>query len=90
MSFFPSPTIEDYLWMIFTLQRDGEEVIGARLAELLEVSAPTITATLKRMVRDGWVKIDGKKKIILVARFFLIFPPTLFALSAFTVVNSLK
>lgn len=61
----PSPTIEDYLWMIFTLQRDGEEVIGARLAELLEVSAPTITATLKRMVRDGWVKIDGKKKITL-------------------------
>jgi DtxR family Mn-dependent transcriptional regulator len=61
----PSPTIEDYLWMIFTLQRDGEEVIGARLAELLSVSPPTVTVTLKRMMRDGWVSLDEKKRILL-------------------------
>ena len=59
----PTPTIEDYLWLIFTLQRDGEEVIGARLSELLEVSAPTVTVTLKRMVRDGWVEIEDNKHI---------------------------
>lgn len=59
----PSPTIEDYLWLIFTLERDGEEVIGARLAELLEVSPPTVTVTLKRMVRDGWVEMDPNKHI---------------------------
>jgi DtxR family Mn-dependent transcriptional regulator len=61
----PSPTIEDYLWMIFTLQRDGEEVIGARLAELLGVSAPTVTVTLRRMMRDGWISLDAKKHISL-------------------------
>jgi DtxR family Mn-dependent transcriptional regulator len=61
----PTPTVEDYLWLIFTLQRDGEEVIGARLAELLEVSAPTVTVTLKRMVRDGWVVLDQHKRIVL-------------------------
>ena len=61
----PTATIEDYLWLIFTLQRDHEEVIGARLAELLEVSPPTVTVTLKRMSRDSWVRLDDKKRIML-------------------------
>jgi len=59
----PSPTIEDYLGVIYTLERDGEAVIGARLSELLEVSAPTVTITLRRMLRDGWIKMDTSKKI---------------------------
>lgn len=61
----PTPTVEDYLWLIFTLQRDGEDVIGARLADLLDVSAPTVTVTLKRMIRDGWVIMDQHKHILL-------------------------
>lgn len=59
----PTPTIEDYLGVIYTLERDGETVIGARLAEWLEVSPPTVTATVKRMIRDGWVVMDHSKQI---------------------------
>ena len=59
----PTPTIEDYLGIIYTLERDGEVVIGARLSELLEVSPPTVTVTLRRMVRDGWIDYDKSKKI---------------------------
>jgi len=59
----PSATVEDYLGVIYTIARDGERVIGARLAESLEVSAPTVTATLKRMERDGWIRIDENKEI---------------------------
>lgn len=59
----PTQTIEDYLGIIYTLERDGETVIGARLAELLEVSPPTVTITLRRMVRDGWIEIDDSKKV---------------------------
>ena len=59
----PTPTIEDYLGIIYTLHRDGEEVYGARLAELLNVSAPTVTVTLQRMVRDEWIVLDEGKKI---------------------------
>ena len=61
----PTSTIEDYLTAIFVLERDGEPVIGARLAEILEVSAPTVTATLKRMSRDGWISTNNKKEISL-------------------------
>jgi DtxR family Mn-dependent transcriptional regulator len=59
----PTPTVEDYLGVIYTLERDGEVVIGARLAEWLEVSPPTVTATVKRMIRDGWVTMDDAKEI---------------------------
>lgn len=59
----PSPTIEDYLGVIYTLDRNGERVISARLAQSLDVSAPTVTATLKRMQRDGWVVVNGQKEI---------------------------
>jgi DtxR family Mn-dependent transcriptional regulator len=59
----PTPTIEDYLGIIYTLQRDREEVYGARLAEILNVSPPTVTVTLQRMVRDNWITLDKGKKV---------------------------
>lgn len=59
----PTPTIEDYLGIIYTLLRDGEEVYGARLAEILNVSPPTVTVTLQRMVRDNWITLDKAKKV---------------------------
>lgn len=63
----PTPTVEDYLGVIYTLERDQEPVISARLAEWMGVSAPTVTATVRRMVRDGWVVLDEGKEIHLTA-----------------------
>jgi len=59
----PTATVEDYLAAIYILERDKEAVIGARLAELLQVSAPTVTLTLKRMSHSGWIISDEKKEI---------------------------
>lgn len=59
----PSPTIEDYLGIIYTLFRDGEKIYGARLADLLNVSAPTVTLTLRRMARDGWITVNAAKRV---------------------------
>ncbi|MCE1252495.1 MAG: metal-dependent transcriptional regulator [Anaerolineae bacterium] len=56
----PSPTIEDYLAALYVMQRDGENIVAARVAESLEVSAPTVTITLKRMERDGWLSAESK------------------------------
>jgi DtxR family Mn-dependent transcriptional regulator len=50
-----STTVEDYLSLIYVMERDNIPVVGSHLAELLGVSAPTVTNTLKRMVRDGLV-----------------------------------
>jgi DtxR family Mn-dependent transcriptional regulator len=54
----PSLTIENYLSLMFILERDGEPLVGAHLAELLGVTPPTVTNTLKRMARNGLVVLD--------------------------------
>src|SRR5512138_1982471 len=59
----PTPTIEDYLAIMYVMERDHEEIIAARLAESLGVAPPTVTVTLKRMERDGWIEIKGRKSI---------------------------
>jgi len=61
-------TVEDYLLMVYMLADEGQTVIGARLAEALHVSRPTVTATLKRMVRDGLIRLDKRKTVHLTAK----------------------
>ena len=61
----PTTTIEDYLAIIYVMERDGEEVVAARLAESLEVAPSTVTVTLKRMERDGWISVAPGKGISL-------------------------
>jgi DtxR family Mn-dependent transcriptional regulator len=61
----PTPTIEDYLAIIYVMERDGEEVIAARLAETLDVAPATVSVTLKRMERDGWISSDPDKGLYL-------------------------
>ena len=53
-----STTIENYLSLMYVLERDKEPVVGVRLAQLLKVTPPTVTNTLKRMVRDGLITMD--------------------------------
>ncbi len=53
----------DFLGFLYIQERGHEPAIAARLADSLEVSAPTVTNTLKRMARDGWVEIDAQKTI---------------------------
>jgi len=57
----PSSTIQDYLLLIYVMERDKEPVVGSRLAELIGVTPPTVTNTLKRMTRDGLITMtkDG-------------------------------
>jgi DtxR family transcriptional regulator, iron-dependent repressor len=59
----PTPTIEDYLAVIYVMERDEETVIAARLAESLEVAPSTVTVTLKRMERDGWITNNADRSI---------------------------
>lgn len=59
----PSTTIEDYLQAIYSLEGEGETVISARLARRMRVTPPTAWATVRRMVRNGLVELDGKKVI---------------------------
>ena len=59
----PTATVEDYLQLIYTMEREGAPVIAARIKERKAVSAPTTWATLKRMERDGLVNLANDHHI---------------------------
>src|SRR3974390_1544363 len=50
---------ENYLKAILEAEAEGHQVIPALLAHWLEVSAPAVTMALKRLKRDGFVKVDA-------------------------------
>lgn len=58
-----TPTTEEYLEIIYMMNAEGRIVKGARLAEIIGVSRPTVTATLRRMTRDGLIQLNAKKEV---------------------------
>ncbi len=60
--------IAHYLEAIYYIRAEGEVVRSARLADWLSVSRPTVTVALRRMVRDGMVRLNAHKEIELTAR----------------------
>ena len=61
----PSEVISRYLEAIYYMRAEGETVTNARLADWLGVSRPTVTAGLRRMVRDGLLRDDAGKEVVL-------------------------
>jgi len=59
----PSEVISRYLEAIYYMRAEGETVTNARLADWLGVSRPTVTAGLRRMVRDGLLRDDSGKEV---------------------------
>ena len=53
---------------MYYIRAEGEVVRSARLADWLSVSRPTVTAALRRMARDGLVRVTSRKDIELTAR----------------------
>jgi len=53
---------EDYLKAIWEIVQEEQVPISARLAEDLGVTPPAVTAALKRMARDGYLRVrrDGR------------------------------
>src|SRR5579871_5416916 len=61
---------ENYLKAILEAEAEGRQVIPAMLAHWLEVSAPAVTMALKRLKRDGFVKVgdDGIVRLTAAGR----------------------
>ena len=58
---------EDYLKSILEAETEGETVISARLAQLLKVSPPAVTMALRRLKKDGLVRVEAGGEIRLTA-----------------------
>src|ERR1700752_12735 len=58
---------EDYLKSILEAETEGETVISARLAHILKVSPPAVTMALRRLKKDGLVRVGAKGEVSLTA-----------------------
>lgn len=58
---------EDYLKAILEAESEGQEVISATLAHWLSVSAPAVTMALRRLKKDGLVRVQGDGRVQLTA-----------------------
>jgi DtxR family Mn-dependent transcriptional regulator len=59
---------EDYLKAIWEMLEEDQTPISARLAEELDVTPPAVTAALKRMTRDGHVRVERSGSIDLTQK----------------------
>jgi DtxR family transcriptional regulator, Mn-dependent transcriptional regulator len=59
---------EDYLKAIWEMLDEQQIPISARLAEALDVTPPAVTAAVKRMARDGHLKVQRGGAIQLTAK----------------------
>ena len=63
-----SPAVEDYLETIYELEESGVPVMRARLVERLGVSAPTVSETVARLEREGFLALDDQRVVRLTER----------------------
>ncbi len=54
------PPVEEYLETIHSLQEEGTPVIGARIAERMGRSAPSVSEMLDRLADEGYVRRQGR------------------------------
>jgi DtxR family Mn-dependent transcriptional regulator len=58
---------EDYLKSILEAETEGEAVISARLAHMLKVSPPAVTMALRRLKKDGLVRVESSGEVRLTS-----------------------
>src|SRR5262250_3099502 len=54
---------EDYLKAILEAESEGETVISATLAHWLKVSPPAVSMALRRLKKDGLVRVHGDGQV---------------------------
>src|SRR5581483_8804662 len=60
-------TTEMYLRTVFELEEEGITALRARIAERLAQSGPTVSQTVARMERDGLLRIEDDRHLVLTA-----------------------
>src|SRR3954471_24609072 len=59
------PAVEEYLETIYELEEAGIVPMRARIVERLGVSAPSVSETVKRLEREGYLTLDAQKAMVL-------------------------
>jgi DtxR family Mn-dependent transcriptional regulator len=63
-----TPATEDYIKAVYVLAEEEHPVIAARVAEEMGVSPSTMFSALRRLEREGYVRVERRKDIRLTAK----------------------
>ena len=58
-------TVKHYLETIFYIQFEEDRVRPGRIAEWLGLRPPTVSVTLHRLERDGWIQVESDRTVSL-------------------------
>ena len=58
-------TVKHYVETIFYIQHEEDRVRPGRIAEWLGVRPPTVSVTLQRLERDGWISVGADRTVSL-------------------------
>ncbi len=61
-------TVRHYVETVYYIRFEEGRVRPGRLAEWLGVSRPTVTVTLQRLARDGWVALEPDRSVSLTSK----------------------
>ncbi len=59
------PAVEEYLETIYELEEAGIVPMRARIVERLGVSAPSVSETVKRLEREGYLTLGPRREMVL-------------------------
>ncbi|HEU0129526.1 MAG TPA: metal-dependent transcriptional regulator [Mycobacteriales bacterium] len=60
------PAVEEYLETIYELEEAGIVPMRARIVERLGVSAPSVSETVKRLEREGYLTLDASSRAMVL------------------------
>ena len=62
------PAVDEYLETILELEESGIRPMRARIVERLQVSAPAVSETVRRLEREGYLTLDESRAIRLTGK----------------------
>ncbi|HEX2051255.1 MAG TPA: metal-dependent transcriptional regulator [Actinomycetota bacterium] len=59
-----NPASKEYLEAVYELEEEGRRVVQARISERLGLAPATVSEGVKRLVADGYVRMDGREVVL--------------------------
>jgi DtxR family transcriptional regulator, Mn-dependent transcriptional regulator len=60
-----NPASKEYLEAVYELEEEGQRIYQARIGERLGLAAATVSEGVRRLVGEGYVRIEGGRNIVL-------------------------
>ncbi|CAN5639525.1 metal-dependent transcriptional regulator [soil metagenome] len=60
-----NPASKEYLEAVYELEEEGQRIVQARIGERLGLAPATVSEGIKRLVSEGYVRVEGTRDLVL-------------------------